>query len=236
MRQRGAGETRHLSGRWIDNERGDEVRTSARVVGHLLRYGAATAICWLALAVLPILVVIVLDILLNLFLVAVFIGGVSEGGLFVALLACGGMFLAGALLAIACVVGVLLLSLAFTLLCVMPLSVLTEWLCRRWNVRGTGVLLGAHAVAGLALATPVSAGLGICVALLSSDVHPLLLVGAPLAALATCVCTVFLFGLIVTTLSAGKGWAERLRDRFRAWLGQERYPSLTPGVLAEGPR
>jgi hypothetical protein len=220
----------------LASERGDDVRTSARVVGHVLRYGAATAICWLALAALPIASIVVLDILLNLFLVVVFIGGVSEGGLFVALLACGGMFLAGTLLTIGCVVGVLLLSLAFTLLCVMPVSALTEWLCRRWNVRAAGVLLGAYAVAGLALATPVSAGLGLCVALLISDVHPLLLVGAPLAALATSVCTVFLFGLIVTSLSAGKGWAERLWDRFRAWARQERSPRVAPGVLAEGPR
>ncbi|MGB3904840.1 MAG: hypothetical protein WBB22_07955 [Anaerolineae bacterium] len=210
------------------------MKTITRVVWHLLRHLTATLVCILALAALPIAGVLTLTGLAIVMIIFFFIGGTMDAGFLIAFLGNGMLFLGVVLLAIALILVTLLLATAFSVACVLPVTAAAEYSCSRRSVRSLGVRLGSFVFAGLALAVAVAGGAGLMFGLRGSDIHPVALITFPWVVIVTCVATVFLFGLILTTMTLARDQVASLWARIWDWeREQEHVPGGQLGAAEE---
>ena len=112
------------------------------------------------------------------------------------------------LFGIACVSAVLLLAIAFNVLAVLPISLITEFVCRRLRVRAILPRLGIFLVAGLLLGITLAGIAGAAIAFGHFQVPPVALPISALALLAACAGAVFTSGLVLTMLFPSKGHSD----------------------------
>lgn len=110
-----------------------------------------------------------------------------------------------------------LVIVAFNVLTVLPTSLATEFVFQRLSVRGVVPRLGGFLLSGLLLGTAIAS----IVMILFGFYHPDTPIGALSASwlviLVICDCVVFVFGLVLTILSALKNLVIRMKVR----LGQK---------------
>ena len=174
-------------------------------IGHFVRYVVAACVTGIAVAILPIVSIFILAGLIALFLllswIAFFCGAPLDGGIIQAIFWFVVAPLSLVLSVVIFVLLTLLLSGIFTLVCVLPVSLLTEFACWQCSVRSVIGRLASFLAAGLILGALI---IGI-VALLDIQASPYAMVTIALALSLSSGFSTFLFGLVLTLISATMG-------------------------------
>ncbi|MDY6876572.1 MAG: hypothetical protein SWK90_10295 [Chloroflexota bacterium] len=198
------------------------MKSSIKVVWHLIRYAIATCISTVVSGLLPLLaastpifaavawvLVWVLDFVVYLLTGESMLQGVlvdDPFGIVLVPLMFGGI---GAL----AVSAISLVVVAFNVLIVLPVSLATDLICQRLSVRGVVPRLGGFLLSGLLLGVAIASIMTILFGFYHPDIPVSALFVSGLVILVICDSVVFVFGLALTMLSAFKNIVIRLKAR-----------------------
>ncbi len=214
------------------------MKTAIRVVWHIIRYTVATCVSTAMSAVLPVIIAstpIILSIAWVLLWVAMFLLYVLTGeSIDMEIGHPLGIVLVPLLFSVFGIVSVstaLLLVVAFNVLVVLPVSLITEFICRHLSVRAI-LRLASFVIAGLLLGVAAVSIMVMIVSGQQTQTTPFALFGVAIILLLTCICTVFTSGFILTTMSLVKDKAVifivALKERSKV-LRHSKYAKATQG-------
>lgn len=202
-----------------------EVENVLRFVWHVTRYSVATCVSTVVTAILPVLIScipIALAIVWVLSWVAAFLLYALTGetigvemeepiGLVIVPL---GLLVVGF---VALVISVLL-AIAFSILVVLPLSLITEFICRWLSIRTFTLRLASFLLVGLLLGFTLNIILLLIGGFNHLQTSPLVLLGLGIWLALTCFSAVFMSGLSLMTMSFTRNGIIHLWRRITTWI------------------